>query len=240
MKNLQKILVFSFFLFCASKASSQARPDIGIKFNTAEYNRIQVEFRKPLGEKNLLRFGLSEGQWSGYQYNVLTSANDSLVTFREKTGRGQYYDFRFGFERNLWINYFSLNADLILAYSKLEYHHWDSYAFKDTFNVWNEVDYFAYPSQSMFNNSANATEHLLGAGLAAGFSFNFPLADQFFLNFNLTYNALFRYKISHHETSDVLNEFQDGSGTTLDFYTSAGIGLRYIFPKKKEKESGKG
>jgi len=187
-------------------------------------------------EKWLMRFSLSEGQWSGYNYNNIIVANDSIVTFREKTARGQHYDFRFGVERNLWINYFSVHADVVLAYQKSEYHNWDSYMYKDSLNLWSADSYNGYPITTAFDNSASATEHLLGAGLAAGFSFNFPLADQFFLNCNLNYYGVFRYKISHYENADFQNEFYDGKGMTMDFYTSAGIGLRYIFGKNKKSD----
>jgi len=239
MKTLQLLLVFSSIFFISLNAFTQARPDIGVRINSAEFNRIQLEFRKPISEKYTMCFGLSQGQWSGYHFSNVSDANDSLVTFRDKTGYGINFDFRFGFERNLSWKYFSLNTDVILAYNKLDYHNYDTYVFKDTFNVWSAVDYHPYLVDPKLANSSRATEHLLGGGIVAGISYNFPLSERFILNLNLNYTGIVRFNISHHETADNLNEFFDGNGTTFDLYTSAGVGIRYVFVKREES-AGKG
>jgi len=235
MKALQKPLVLSFIFFSSFNAFNQARPDIGVRINSAEFNRIQLEFRKPISEKYTMRFGLSQGQSTGNYFSNISDANDSLVTFREKSKVGINFDFRFGFERNLSWKNFSLHGDLIVAYNKLDYHNWDSYTIKDSSNVWSQT-----PSYDPTHpNSARAVEHYIGGGLAAGISYNFPLSERFILNLNLNYTGLVRFNISHHETADNLNEFFDGNGTTFDLYTSAGVGIRYVFVKKEAK-SGKG
>ena len=235
MKTFQKILVFSFFLLSSFGALSQARPDIGERFNSAEYNRIQLEFRKPMTEKYIMRFGLSQGQWSGFHYSNVFSVNDSIVTFREKSGRGNYYDFRFGFERNLSWKNLSLHADIIVAYNKMDYHNWDSYSVKDSLDVWNHIENNSYPVEPLPNNTTS-TEHLFGGGLAAGISYNIPLSTRFILNLNLNYTGLIRFNDSYQESDDWLNEFNETNATTFDFYTSAGVGLRYVFLKREKSE----
>jgi hypothetical protein len=235
MKTLQKILVLSALLVGAKNVAAQTKPDLGIQFNTAEQNRLQLQFRAPLKEKSMLRFTLSQGQWSGYHFNRIIDATDSLVTFRENTAQGQYFDCRFGVERKIdFLKSFSIHADVVFVYQKSEYHNWDSYSFKDSLNNWSQTNYYPH-IPAIAGNSATATEHFLGAGLVAGYSFNFPLADQFFLSCTMNFTTMSRSKISHHENADVQNEFYNGKNTALDFHTSAGIGLRYIFGKKTKK-----
>ena len=72
-----------------------------------------------MSEKYTFRIGAALGLGNGYHYDVVSAANDSVVTMREKVQWGYYGDLRFGLERNLKWKNFSLHADLILGYRRI-------------------------------------------------------------------------------------------------------------------------
>lgn len=232
MKTLQTILVLSSLLFFSSQISAQSNPDLGVRLTTSDYSRFQLEFRKPLSEKYTFRIGSSLGLGNGYHYDVVSASNDSVVTMREKVQWGYYGDLRFGLERNLKWKNFSLHADLILGYRRIEHQNWNSFSMLDSNNVWTSLNYDPYNSGNPLDVAAKSTEHYFGGGLCAGISYNIPLSNRFILNLNANYTGMVLFTVAYNETADLLNEFNDGSGTTFELYANAGIGLRYVFGKK--------
>lgn len=221
------------FLGIALVGRSQKYSDLGIRFNSADMNKIQLEFRKPVAQFSRLRFGLSMGLVYDYPYESIVEANDSLVVMRKKESLGNHYDFRFGLERKLTYDWLSLHADLIFAYSSITYRNNNFYHSPDTFGVWNSYDY--NPFTQAEDPIATSVNSVLGGGLSAGLSFNFPLTESFILNFTGNYNGVILFGVAHKETNDVYDEFHDPTGYTGYVYINAGIGLRYVFNSKNRQ-----
>lgn len=222
------------YLGIALVGQSQKYSDLGIRFNSADMNKIQLEFRKPVEQFSRLRFGLSMGLVYDYPYETIVEAHDSLVVMRKKESLGNHYDFRFGLERKLTYDWLSLHADLIFAYSSITYRNNNFFYSPDTFGVWQSYD--NNPFTLADDPVATSVNSVLGGGISAGLSFNFPVTENFILNFTGNYNGILLFSVAHKETNDALDEFHDSSGYTGYVYINAGIGLRYVFNNSKSKE----
>lgn len=207
--------------------SAQRFPDLGIRFSSANYNRIQIEFRTPVKEFSYLRFGLSQGQQPNSTRRDVLNASDSIVTIRQKDLYGAHYDFRFGFERNLSYDWLTFHVDGIFAYSRLINQNWNYY------HVYNDSSMaFIQQVDSPFDTLdyvSYANNSILGVGAALGLSFNFTVNENFMISFTGNYTGMYRWNISQQEINDVYNEFEFNPSSMFEVYPSVGVGLRYVF-----------
>lgn len=222
----RSILFFSVFVNSFS-CFSQRHADLGIRFCTADYNRIQLEFRKPVGETYYFRTGLSLGNEYQFPRRDIFAANDSVVTTRQKDFYGNHYDLRLGMERKISYDWLSLHADVVFAYSAITNRNWSYYHVLDsTGTTWEITPENPYgPDES----PTVAVTSFISGGLALGLSFNFNVTENLMLSFTGNYTGVYRYAVSQKETNDIYNEFEYSSYSVFEMYPSAGIGLRYVF-----------
>jgi hypothetical protein len=212
---------------------SQRNADLGIRFNSADYNRIQLEFRKPLGENYYFRLGLSLGNEYQFPRRDIFAANDSIVTTRQKDLFGNHYDLRLGMERKISYDWLTFHADAIFGYSAITNRNWNYYHVLDSAGTtWDMTQENPYgPNES----ATVAVTSFISGGLALGLSFNFPVTNNLLLNFTGNYVGVVRFAVSQKETNDSYNEFEYSSYSVYEMYPSAGIGLRYVFKPKSEE-----
>ncbi|MBI3136266.1 MAG: hypothetical protein HYZ14_16445 [Bacteroidetes bacterium] len=230
---LRKIFVLSGLLVLCATALSQRHADLGIRLNSADYNRVQLEFRKPVGENYYSRFGLSIGFQYNYPRRDIFDANDTVVTTRQEDIFGNHYDFRFGFEREISYEWLTFHADLIFAYSSITNRRWNYYHILDsTGTSW---DFSHESPYGTTDETATAVNSVVGGGVALGLSFNFPVTENFILNFTGNYTGMMRYTVAQKETNDLFNEFEYTKSSLFEVYPSAGLGLRFIFTGKESE-----
>lgn len=227
----RSILLLS-FLVVSFTSVSQRYADLGIRFNTADYNRIQLEFRKPVGENYYFRAGLSLGNEYQFPRRDIFAANDSIVTTRQKDFYGNHYDLRLGMERKISYDWLSFHADLIFAYSSITNRNWNYYHILDSAGTnWEITQANPYGADE---SPTIAVTSFISGGLALGLSFNFDVTENFILSFSGNYTGVIRYAVSQKETNDIHNEFEYSSYSVYEMYPSAGIGLRYVFKPKSD------
>lgn len=221
-------VIFSFLVVGFSWFSAaQRNSDLGIRFNTADYNRIQLELRKPVGENYYFRSGLSLGSDAQYPQRDIFAASDTIVTTRQKDFFGSHYDLRFGMERRISYEWLSLHADFVFAYSTITNRNWNYYHILDSTGT-----KYNYTQENPFGDDLPPTiavTTFLSGGLALGMSFNFLVTDNFMISFTGNYTGMMRYAISQTETDDMFNEFEYSKYSVFELYPSAGIGMRYVF-----------
>jgi len=129
----RKLFALLFFVYFSTfKLSAQS--DIGIRFTTSDYNQAQLEFRKSLNENFSFRLMTSVGahkvseHWNPHEFD------DSVLTLRNSNEFRNYYDFRFGLNRNLKWDYFSVHADFAVGYSRAYLSRWNTYRVYDSIN----------------------------------------------------------------------------------------------------------
>lgn len=212
-----------------------AQSDIGIRFTTSDYNHAQLEFRKKLNENFSFRLMTTVGAHQVSEYWNPSTYDDSVLTMRYSNEFRNYYDVRFGLNRNLKWNYFSVHADLAIGYSRAYLSRWNSYRLYDS------IDGFIIPPNYMTDTSqlypaqnAQIFKHYISTGLSLGISFDYPLSNQFILSFSANYSPMFRFQFKQTEVQDDLNEFEPSNEILFHLYGSAGIGLRYVFEKKEK------
>lgn len=211
---------------------AQRNPDIGMRFNTNEYNRFQFEYRHPFAEQAYFRVGLTMGFQNRFPYSRIMSASDTLVTMREFNSYGRQYGLRFGIEKQIAFPFLSFHADLGVNYFSSTSRNASYYHFLDSSGVWNRIN--TYPGTNNDSSyTAMANDSWLGADLSIGLSFNFPVTENFIISFTGNYTGLLSTVVGHKETNDVYDEFFEGSGTNLELYMSAGIGFRYVFAPRE-------
>lgn len=227
------IALFSFVQFLSSPLIAQS--DIGIRFTTSDYNHAQLEFRKTLNEKFSLRLSTTVGAHQVSEYWNPSAYDDSVLTMRYSNEFRNYYDFRFGLNRNLKWNYFSVHADLAVGYSRAYLSRWNSYRLYDSIGGFTvPPNYMTDTSQLYPSQNAQIFKHYISAGLSLGISFDYPLSDQFILSFSANYSPMFRFQFKQTEVQDDLNEFEPSNENLFHLYGSAGIGLRYVFEKREK------
>ncbi|MBK9190408.1 MAG: hypothetical protein IPM77_02315 [Crocinitomicaceae bacterium] len=92
---MRYLLLITAGLFISIQSSySQRVSDLGIRFSSAEFNRIIIEYRKPVGENFRFRLGASMGYVYEYPIESIFDANDSLVVIRKKETFGNHYTLR--------------------------------------------------------------------------------------------------------------------------------------------------
>jgi len=230
-------LFLSTAILITVSAGAQRSADIGIRLNTAEYNRVQIEFRKPSGDFSYFRFGLSIGSSQSSPYTKLHDVTDSIVTMREYRNFGSYYDFRFGFERTLKYPWLSIHCDLIFNYAQISKQNWSYFYLKDSLGAWQGSDENPFSTLSDPTQTATAVGNWLGGGAALGLSFNFPVSENLIINFTGNYTGVVRSMISQSEANDNLNEFEYTPQTLFEVYPSAGAGVRFVFDTKSIEEA---
>lgn len=234
-----KILISSFAICFLSLNYGQdsttiRTADLGIRFSTEEYNRVQVEFRKPFGNFYRWRLGASYGFNYYNPVPMVLNASDSLVTMRKKEVYGTHYDLRFGFERTVAYPWLSFHADLIFAYSIVTNSNWNYYYKPDSTSTW--AAYSLNPYTQLTEEKSTATNGVIGGGAVLGISFNLPVTKNFILNFTGNYAGIMRTSVSQKETNDIYNEFEPSSASIFEIFPSAGLGLRFVFDPKEAAE----
>lgn len=220
------VLIVSFSSF------SQRYADLGIRFNSADYNRIQLEFRKPVGENYFFRAGVSLGNEYQFPRRDVFAANDSVVTTRQKDLFGNHYDLRLGIERKISYDWLTFHADFIFGYSAITNRNSNYYHILDSAGTnWNMTQENPYGDNE---GITSALTSFISGGLALGLSFNFLVTDNFMLNFTGNYIGVMRFAVDQKEINDIYNEFAYSSYSVLEMYPSAGIGLRYVFKPKSD------
>jgi hypothetical protein len=233
MKTSSKSILFvCAFLLCVT-ASAQLKADIGVRVATSDLNRLQLEFRKPLGEKYTFRLGATYGTIAYYPWTSVSDANDSVVTTRIRQQNNSSYELRFGFERKLKWKYLSVHADLATGYFQAYKYSWNAYSVLDTNNNWSDP-WFTPGYENLDSQFSFARDHFVTAGLVFGISADYPLNNRLVLNLNANYGAFTRFQVGHDEINDFADEYYDGNSMTYHLYPSAGIGLRYVFGQKAE------
>lgn len=211
-----------------SSASAQRYADLGIRFNTADVNRIQIEFRKPFGENYFFRASATLGHEYQYPSRSILFANDSVVGIRQHEFSGNHYDLRFGVERKLTYDWLSLHGDIVVGYSSINNTNWSYfYNLDSTGTSWNFTHEDSVLNQ--FPNTARAITSFINVGLSLGLSFNFNLSPNLLLSFSANYLGMYRYALSQKESNDIFNEFDFSNFSIFDLNAYAGIGLRYAF-----------
>lgn len=225
---MRYLLLITAGLFISIQSSySQRVSDLGIRFSSAEFNRIIIEYRKPVGENFRFRLGASMGYVYEYPIESIFDANDSLVVIRKKETFGNHYTLRTGFERKLTYDWLSLHADMIFGYSSITNRNRNYFYSPDTNGVWLFSDENPFTLQDEL--TATSINSVVGGGICAGLSFNFPVTESFILNFSGDYTALIHFAVAQKETDDVYNEFELSSGNVINVFASASIGLRFVF-----------
>lgn len=232
---LSKILALVLAV-CTVSGYAQRTADLGIRLNNSDYNRIQFEFRKPVFEKSYLRIGASLGDHSWYPGTKVVKVEDSVVTMRQRDQRGNYYDLRFGFEKGVGYEWLSFHADAIAGYQINRRQNWSYYYVLDSTGTnWNSQ--YTHPSTGLDDATAIATTNYFNAGLALGLSFNFPVTENFILNFMGNYTGIMRFSISETESNDQYNEFNFTKTYAFDLYPNIGVGLRFMFGSQPPETS---
>lgn len=232
--SLKKIAFFTLVIAHLGLSAQERHADLGIRLNSANYNRIQLEFRKPVGQKYYCRLGVSLGFQYDFPTRDIFDANDSVVTTRQNDVFGNHYDLRFGFERTVSYDWLTFHADLIFAYSSITNRRWSYYHILDsTGTSW---DYSNTAPDGSADQTATAVNGVLGGGLALGLSFNFPVTENFILNFTGNYTGMYRVAVSQRESNDVYNEFDFAKTSAFEVYPSVGLGLRFIFAGNPKEE----
>jgi hypothetical protein len=229
MKMILKSMLFMCVILSSLTLSAQQSADLGVRVNTSDLNRLQLEFRKPLGEKYAFRLGATYGQLWYYPWTSVSDASDTMVTSRTKEQSSLAFDLRFGIERKLKWNYLSLHADLITGYYQYRRQSYDVYSVLDSNNNWSDPTFSGL--QGMDHNLSSATDHFVSVGLAGGISVDYPFAKRLILNLNASYIMAARFQFSHQEYNDFSNEYPAGNSFIYELYPSAGIGLRYSLQK---------
>lgn len=228
--------IFTFLLSASLLTlNAQQNAELGVRITQAPYNKIQLEFRKPLNEKYAFRSGLSVGQDFVPTGDAIFDANDSLVTMRHKDGLSNYYDIRFGLNRVLKNSPFSLHLDFVFGYNRNYLRNWNYSQAADSAGNWDYSNIITFSSQAPLEGStSDAYNHFLSGGFSFGASFDYPLGERFVLSLNLNQTFMARFQFRHTERNDIYNEFHEGNSTLLEFYSTAGIGLRYRFGVKQD------
>lgn len=208
--------------------SAQRYTDLGIRINSYNYNRIQLELRNPIGENYYFRTGVSIGTGNNYPYSLPFDANDSIISMRQYNQFSNAYDLRLGIERKLTYDWLSINADIVLGYASVTSSNLSYYYRVDSSGTdWNVV--YQDSTANLFEDRTTAVTSFFNAGLTVGFAFNFSLTPNLILNFTGNYVGVFRYAIAQREENDFMNEFNFSNNTIFDLNVNAGIGIRYVF-----------
>jgi hypothetical protein len=211
MMSVKIHLVTLTFILCQVTLQAQQNTELGVRITQSPYNKIQLEFRKPFNDKYAMR-------------------SDSLITMRHHDGLENYYDLRFGINRILKNSPFSIHGDLILGYNRNYYRKWNYYLEADSMNTWDYKQHINSIGRPIDDASlTDAYDHFLSAGLSLGLTFDYPLGKRFVLSINLNHSFVTRFQFNHSERNDIYNEFYEGNSTLIEFYSTAGIGLRYKF-----------
>lgn len=223
-----------FLVFISSTLFAQRKADLGVRLNANQFNRVQIEFRDPVGENYYGRYGVSLGFQSAYPTRDIFDANDSVVTTRQEDIFGNHFDFRFGFERRVSYDWLSFHADIIGGYASITQRRWNYFHVLDSSGTdWD----FTYDSPyTTVDEMAIAVNSVVSGGLALGMSFNFAVTENFILNFTGNYTGMMRFAVSQKESNDLFNEFEFQESSTFDLYPSAGIGLRFILSSAPDEE----
>ncbi|MBK7131188.1 MAG: hypothetical protein IPM74_15440 [Crocinitomicaceae bacterium] len=220
-------------VFVLSQEDTVRHGDVGLRFTTSEFNRIQVEFRFPAGTYSYLRLGTSMGFQYNYPGRDIFAANDSIVTTRQKDLYGNHYDLRFGFERQISYDWLCFHADAMVAYSSLTKRNWSYYHVLDSSGTDWKFEH-TNPYSGVGQDSAMAVTSYIGAGVVLGLSFNFNITENFILNFTGNYAGVMRFGVSEKEQNDIYNEFDFAKSANFELFPTAGIGLRYVFKSNTE------
>ena len=221
-------------VIAATSICQERHADLGIRLNSADYNRIQLEFRKPMGEFYYWRMGVSMGFQYDYPRRDIFDANDTVVTTRQEDIFGNHYDLRFGFERMISYDWLTVHADLIAGYSTLTSRRWNYFHVLDSAGTqWNYTTENPY---GVIDETASAVNAVVSGGVALGLSFNFPVTENFILNFTGNYTGVMRYAVGQREHNDLYNEYEFSKTSIFELYPSAGLGLRFIFTGNSNEE----
>lgn len=224
---MRYLLLVTAGLLLSFQSYSQRVSDLGIRFSSAEFNRIIIEYRKPVGDNFRFRLGASMGFVYEYPVESIFDADDSLVIIRKKETFGNHYNLRVGFERKLTYDWLSVHADLIFGYSSITNRNRNYFYSPDSTGAWLFYDKNPFTLQDEL--TATSINSVLGGGVCAGLSFNFPVTESFILNFSGDYTAMMHFAVAQKETDDVYNEFELPTGSVINVFASASIGLRFVF-----------
>lgn len=224
MKTLFILLFITPFL-----SISQTKGDIGFIYNSYNLNRINIDYRKPLGEKYKLVIGgvigsLNTGYWSK---GDLVYGSDSLITFRNSISSSFQVGLKIGAERKL-SKLFSIGTGVMLAYRDQKNNiSKTNYVFNDSTNTWdidNNTSMYGFDN----SNISKVRRAYFVPQLQVSFSMDLPIVERLYLN--LFIGGLFSFPVfmSESQKNDPFKDYQTPSKTTnFEMSNQAGIGLRY-------------
>jgi len=229
MKMSKKFLFAAFFMFIQFSVLCQTSMDIGLRYNSSTLNRFQFELRIPFSEKLKFKFGVGFGYESQDWNDRILSANDSVAFIRERTSGSKNNELRAGVEIKVRETQFSVGGDLIASFYKM------TEGANTTLTP--REDYYGSVTPPSYYflagiDRSGSTRLFIGAGLSGFLAWEYPLSAKLLLNLNLSFSTVFTYQLDGSEYNDIYNEFNNNRYSFLNFYSGAGIGLRYKIEKK--------
>lgn len=228
MKNLLVLLLFIAPFF----SISQTKGDIGFIYNTFSLNRINLDYRKPIGEKYKFKIGAVIGTNSSTfnEPKNIVFGSDSLITFQDNVFSANQFSLKIGAERKLGESMFSIGTDLLFSYrdeKKWIYEY--NYLHNDSLNNW-QLQTANNSNGYGFNNTTNSKVRrgYFVPQLQFYLSMDIPVVSNLYLNLFVGGVFSFPIFINESQKNDPFNDYPIPTNVnTFEMSNQAGIGLRY-------------
>jgi hypothetical protein len=229
MKRLVPLLVICLPLF----SIAQERGDLSFIYNTYNYNRINLDYRKTINEHYKLKLGIVGGQYGlspTFNQNIYYGS-DSLITYKFFAKQASQIGLKIGGERKLQQSIFSVGADVLLSYrDEKNYIYKSNYVFDDSLKIWKPES--TTQNGYGFNNPNNpkVRRSYFVPQIQFSFSMDLPIVQNLYLNMYIGGLFAFPIFINESEKFDPFNEYVTPKKTsTFDMTSQAGLGIRYAF-----------
>lgn len=227
------------FLLIGSNSNAQPKSDIGIRYSGTNLNLFQIEFRKPVNEFYSFRFSITKGRlFSSTSSTSILFHSDTLVVFRDRYQHtNSPVDIRFGIERKLKWNLFSVHSDLVVGYYNLHEAASTRFRITDEYGFMYEPTNYSseVPTEYLtpyYGSNSWRTQYISG-GLALGLSLDVPFYD-FILGINAQYTGTIGLPVESKSLQNPANGFEKIGEIQYRHYPSAGVALRYVLGNKNK------
>ena len=244
---MKKLIFFLVMSFISNVIYSQKSSDIGLCISTSNNNShiLNLEYRNHIKDKWNYNIGLTAGGYSN-QSQSIWGVSDTMITTRHHIQGNSVISLATGIDRRIKSSIFSYGLNLAFGYRNYNQGKYSSHSIYDsiTYPLSNSGYNYSYGFGRSYIRDLNAdyrNARYFNAALQIALKANIPINKHFLFAINCIYSFDVGYKINEHNFSDY-NSFNDlqssptllvggnGNGHSINL----GIGLRYIFLKKKE------
>jgi hypothetical protein len=228
-----KTFVLLLVLISPLLSIAQEKGDVGFIYNTYEYNRINLDYRKTINKHYKLKLGIVGGQYSGrptFNPNIFYGS-DSLITYKFFAKSTSQIGLKIGGERKLQQSIFSIGADVLLSYrDEKNFIYKSNYVFDDSLKRW-ELESTNKNGYGFKNpNNPKVRRSYFVPQVQFSFSMDLPIVQNLYLNMYIGGLFAFPILINESEKYDPFNEYEKPKNiSTFDMTSQAGLGVRYAF-----------